>query len=199
VADEECRSANIEENEYTIFTREDLQFEYGLVESAVIKKLKFIDNQIVSRNMSNLTPVQLEQFESTFRYFDRDETNTLTLAELTAALASLGLVYSDEDMATIHDELVRAYGALTFEAFINLMVDITEDQMSSDQLRDAFRGISNDKPFVTELDLKLAMLPPVAIDYLKATMPIVTVNGTGANGEAAQAYDFETWLDGVFV
>ncbi|KAG9040415.1 hypothetical protein FS837_000680 [Tulasnella sp. UAMH 9824] len=198
-ADDECRAANIEENEYTIFTREDLQFEYGLVESAVIKKLKFIDNQIVSRNMSNLTPAQLEQFESTFRYFDHDETNTLTLAELTAALASLGIVYSDEDMATIHDELVHAYGALTFEAFINLMVDITEDQMSSDQLRDAFRGISNDKPFVTELDLKVAMLPPVAIDYLKSTMPKVTVNGTGANGEAAQAYDFETWLDGVFV
>lgn len=46
-ADEECRSANIEENEYTIFTREDLQFEYALVESAVIKKLKFIDNQVL--------------------------------------------------------------------------------------------------------------------------------------------------------
>lgn len=55
------------------------------------------------------------------------------------------------------------------------------------------------KPFVTELDLKLAMLPPVAIDYLKSTMPKVTVNGTGPNGEAALAYDFETWLDGVFV
>jgi Ca2+-binding EF-hand superfamily protein len=51
-------------------------------------------SQIVARNMSNLTPAQLEQFESTFRYFDRDETNTLELAEMTAALASLGIVYS---------------------------------------------------------------------------------------------------------
>lgn len=50
--------------------------------------------QIVSRNMTNLTPAQLEQFESTFRYFDRDETNTLIQAEMTAALASLGIVYS---------------------------------------------------------------------------------------------------------
>jgi Ca2+-binding EF-hand superfamily protein len=69
-----------------------------------------------------LTPAQLEQFESTFRYFDREENNTLSLAEMSAALASLGIVYSDDDLATIHDELVRAYGALTFEAFINLMV-----------------------------------------------------------------------------
>lgn len=50
--------------------------------------------QIVSRNMSNLTPAQLEQFESTFRYFDRDESNTLDLDEMAAALASLGIVYS---------------------------------------------------------------------------------------------------------
>lgn len=78
--------------------------------------------QIVSRNMSNLTPAQLEQFESTFRYFDKDESNTLSVPEMSAALASLGIVYSDDDMNVIHDELVQAYGALTFEAFINLMV-----------------------------------------------------------------------------
>lgn len=44
--------------------------------------------------MTNLTPAQLEQFESTFRYFDRDETNTLQPAELAGALAALGIVYS---------------------------------------------------------------------------------------------------------
>ena len=37
------------------------------------------------------------------------------------------------------------YGAVTFEAFINLLVDITEDQTSPEQLREAFRGIANDK------------------------------------------------------
>ena len=44
--------------------------------------------------MTNLTPAQLEQFESTFRYFDKDESNTLSQTEMTAALASLGIVYS---------------------------------------------------------------------------------------------------------
>ena len=44
--------------------------------------------------MSNLTPAQLEQFESTFRYFDRNGNNTLSVDEMTAALASLGIVYS---------------------------------------------------------------------------------------------------------
>lgn len=44
--------------------------------------------------MTNLTPAQLEQFESTFRYFDKDESHTLNQSEMTAALASLGIVYS---------------------------------------------------------------------------------------------------------
>lgn len=43
--------------------------------------------------MTNLTPSQLEQFETTFRYFDQNESNTLSILEMAAALASLGLVY----------------------------------------------------------------------------------------------------------
>lgn len=39
-----------------------------------------------------------------------------------AALASLGIVYSEEDMDLIYDQLVADYGAVTFEAFINLLV-----------------------------------------------------------------------------
>jgi hypothetical protein len=72
--------------------------------------------------MTNLTPAQLEEFESTFRYFDKDETNTLNLSEMIAALASLGIVYSEEDLDTIYDQLTGEYGAVTFEAFINLLV-----------------------------------------------------------------------------
>ncbi|KAG8951155.1 hypothetical protein FRC03_012625 [Tulasnella sp. 419] len=197
-ADEECRLANIEENDHTVFTIEDLDFEFKLVENALMKKIKFIDNQIVSRNMTNLTPAQLEQFESTFRFFDQDETNTLSPPEMTAALASLGLVYSEGDMAQIHAELVEDYGAVTFEAFINLMVDITEDQTSPEQLRDAFRGLAGDKAFVTEMDLKLGLLPPATIDYLREAMPTTDETGLKHNGTTEAAYDYEAWLDSVF-
>jgi Ca2+-binding EF-hand superfamily protein len=44
--------------------------------------------------MTNLTPGQLEQFESTFRYFDKDTSGVLSVSELAAALASLGIVFS---------------------------------------------------------------------------------------------------------
>jgi Ca2+-binding EF-hand superfamily protein len=48
-------------------------------------------------------------------------------------------------MDVIYEQLLQDYGAVTYEAFINLLVDITEDQTSPDQLREAFRGIASDK------------------------------------------------------
>lgn len=191
-AEAECMAANVEENDYTVFTWQDLEFELELLIHSIAKKIAFIDNQIVSRNMTNLTPAQLEQFESTFRYFDKDETNTLQILEMMAALASLGIVYSDEDMCAIYDQLVAEYGAVTFEAFINLLVEITEDQTSPDQLRESFQGIAHDKPFVTELDLRLAQVPQAAIDYLTSAMP-ADVNEAGE-----REYDYVRWLDEVF-
>ncbi|KAL5501779.1 AIN1_1 [Sanghuangporus vaninii] len=190
--EEECIAANVDENDYTVFTSQDLEFELELVKQSIAKKISFIDNQIVSRNMTNLTPAQLEQFESTFRYFDRDESNTLSISEMAAALASLGIVYPDEDLGVIYDQLTMDYGAVTFEAFINLLVDITEDQTTHDQLREAFRGIANDKPFVTELDLRVAHLPVSAVEYLREAMPS-TMN---ENGETL--LDYDAWLDRVF-
>lgn len=192
-AENDCITANVEENDYTIFTCQDLEFELELLAQSIAKKISFIDNQIVSRNMTNLTPAQLEQFESTFRYFARDGTNTLSLPDFNAALASLGLVYSDEDMNYLYDHLVQEYGAITFQAFINLLVDITEDQTSPDQLRESFRGIASDKPFVTELDMRLAQLSSSAIDYLREVLPFQR------NEVGEPEYDYETWLEEVFV
>ncbi|KAF5317553.1 hypothetical protein D9619_013164 [Psilocybe cf. subviscida] len=188
-AEVECNEANVEENDYTVFTCQDLQFELDLLKHSITKKLTFIDNQIVARDVTNLTPAQLEQFESTFRYFDRDETNTLNLSEMIAALASLGIVYSEEDMDLIYDQLVADYGAVTFEAFINLLVDITEDQTSPDQLREAFRGIAKDKPYLRELDLRLAHLPASSIDYLREAMPSMR------NDAGEPEYDYERFID----
>ena len=48
--------------------------------------------------MTNLTPIQLEEFESVFRHFDREGRNSLTEVEFAAALASLGLVYGEAEM-----------------------------------------------------------------------------------------------------
>ncbi|KAI9882110.1 MAG: Mitochondrial translocator assembly and maintenance protein 41 [Watsoniomyces obsoletus] len=103
--DEQCQEANIEENDYTTYTYDELSYEFGLVQSSVSKKLSFLENQMVARNMTNLTPIQLEEFESVFRHFDRGLRNALSEIEFSAALASLGLVYDEREM---HEVFIKA-------------------------------------------------------------------------------------------
>ena len=144
--DRQCAEANIEENDFTTYTYDELGYELGLVKSSVSKKLVFLENQIVARSMTNLTPIQLEEFESVFRHFDRDVSNSLQELEFSAALASLGLVYDEEEM---HEKFVQTSGgrggAVTFEQFIRFMVSVTEDQNTAEQVFQSFREVADGK------------------------------------------------------
>jgi chromosome segregation ATPase len=44
-AEAECIAAKVEENDYTVFTCQDLEFELELVVQSIAKKISFIDNQ----------------------------------------------------------------------------------------------------------------------------------------------------------
>ena len=143
--DEQCQEANIEENDFTTYTYDELDYELGLVKSSVSKKLAFLENQMVARNMTNLTPIQLEEFESVFRHFDRDLSNSLHELEFSAALASLGLVYDDMEM---HEKFLETSGGreyVTFEQFIRFMVDVTEDQNTAEQVFESFKEVADGK------------------------------------------------------
>ena len=45
-AEAECNAANVEENDYTVFSCQDLKFELELVVHSIAKKITFIDNQV---------------------------------------------------------------------------------------------------------------------------------------------------------
>ncbi|KMU74946.1 alpha-actinin [Coccidioides immitis RMSCC 3703] len=174
--DEQCVEANIEENDFTTYTFEELSYEFGLVKSSVSKKLAFLENQMVARNMTNLTPIQLEEFESVFRHFDRDSSNTLHEIEFSAALASLGLVYDEDEMHEVFLEVcgpgrVERTAGVSFEQFIRFMVSVTEDQNTAEQVFQSFREVADGKPYVTELDLRHSLIPEDLIDNLLQTMP----------------------------
>jgi len=143
--DAQCSEANVEENDFTTYTYDELEYELGLVKSSVSKKLAFLENQMVARNMTNLTPIQLEEFESVFRHFDRDLSNSLQELEFSAALASLGLVYDEKEMHGKFLETSGGSSSVSFEQFIRFMVDITEDQNSAEQVFQSFREVADGK------------------------------------------------------
>jgi Ca2+-binding EF-hand superfamily protein len=143
--DEQCVEAGIEENDYTTYSYDELSYELSLVKSAVSKKLQFLENQLVARQMTNLTPIQLEEFESVFRHFDRDGSNSLQEMEFAAALASLGLVYGEDEMREEFHEASNARGEVDFEGFIRFMVGVTEDQNTAEQVFQSFKEVADGK------------------------------------------------------
>lgn len=169
--DAKCQEANIEENDFTTYTYDELMYELGLVKSSVSKKLSFLENQMVARNMTNLTPIQLEEFESVFRHFDRDDTNSLSELEFSAALASLGLVFSEEEMHDYFVDTSHGQDRVTFEQFIRFMVDVTEDQNTAEQVFQSFREVADGKPYVTEMDLRHSLVPDEVIEKLIEIVP----------------------------
>jgi len=86
-----CLEAKVEENDYTVLTFDDLEFELELTEGGIRKKIAFVDNQVgsacesfckqvadlqmVSATHTNITPARREEFEATFKHFDKDDTN----------------------------------------------------------------------------------------------------------------------------
>ncbi|KAL8827636.1 MAG: hypothetical protein Q9191_003063 [Dirinaria sp. TL-2023a] len=171
VLDQQCAEANIEENDFTTYTYDELAYELGLVKSSVAKKLSFLENQMVARNMTNLTPIQLEEFESVFRHFDRDLSNSLQELEFSAALASLSLVYDEQEMKETFREVSGGKGYVTFEQFIRFMVAVTEDQNTAEQVFQSFKEVADGKPYVTELDLRHSLIPDELVEDLLASMP----------------------------
>ena len=100
--------------------------------------------------MTNLTPIQLEEFESVFRHFDRDSSNTLHELEFSAALASLGLVYDEDEMHEVYVETcgparLAQNAGVSFEQFIRFMVSVTEDQNTAEQVLQSFREVADGK------------------------------------------------------
>jgi Ca2+-binding EF-hand superfamily protein len=158
--DARCAEARIEENDYTTYTLDELCYEFGLVQSGVAKKHAFLENQLVARSMTNLTPIQLEEFESVFRHFDRGLRNALSEIEFRAALASLGLVYDEHEMRSVFRQATTSGGSgsssgsgggggsgdyVTFEQFIRFMVAVTEDQNTAEQVFQSFREVADGK------------------------------------------------------
>jgi hypothetical protein len=45
-AEKECASANVEENDHTVFSHQDLEFELDQLKQSIVKKMAFIENQV---------------------------------------------------------------------------------------------------------------------------------------------------------
>ncbi|KAG4301887.1 hypothetical protein PCANB_002126 [Pneumocystis canis] len=181
--EEDCKEAKIEENDYTNFSYDDLEYELILASDSVHKKLQFIESQIVIRQKTNLTQAQMKEFDTVFKHFDRYGINALQGEVFTAALAALGLAYDEQEMEDIIAKASNETGVVTYNQFIDFLVDEMEDHDSPDQVLLAFRDVADGKPYITELDLRQSLVPPTEVEYLVSQMPKLQESETEVDDE----------------
>ena len=185
---QDCLDALIEDNEFTIYSLEDLQFDLSLVIQSVTKKISFIENQIVARTKTNFTPAQLEEYSETFRLFDKDQSNTLIRDEFKAALAAEGTALKDEEFESVFLQVSQGKDEITFEQFIEYARTLEEDKVTPEQLLTAFQTLASEKKVVTEADLYRGGLDQATVEYLKQHLPAKD-----------DGYDFQTFVGELFI
>jgi Ca2+-binding EF-hand superfamily protein len=185
----ECVEANIEDNEYTIYDASDLEFDFGLVSQSLNKKSSFIQNQIVARTMSNVSPQQLEEYSETFRHFDKDNSNTLSRHEFKAALQVQGYSYDEAEFDKIFNQVSHGDDNVSFEEYINFVRSVEEDKTTPEQLKLSFKTLAGEKSYITEQNMVVGGLSPTVIEMFKATIP---------KKEGVEGYDYAAYLRNVF-
>eukprot|EP01105_Mastigella_eilhardi_P007242 TRINITY_DN18745_c0_g1_i1.p1 TRINITY_DN18745_c0_g1~~TRINITY_DN18745_c0_g1_i1.p1 ORF type:complete len:626 (+),score=222.66 TRINITY_DN18745_c0_g1_i1:58-1935(+) len=187
-AEEQCSACNIEDNEYSDHTFEDLQFTFEQLRSVFAKKIQFTQDQI-NESKGGVPLEKMNEFRESFEHFDGNHDGQLDKLELKSALSSLGLVDvsfgggEDKEFEAIFAKVSEGHNQISLEQYVKYMVSITEDTVSPQQLAEAFTIVSGSKTFLTEADLRKAQLTDDQVDFVKTSFP-ATQGG----------YDHKAWL-----
>lgn len=187
-AEQACVDANIDENEFTDHTTEDLQFESDNLASIFQKKLDFVQTQVQAEQTAGVSPEQLQEFKESFDHFDEDGNGVLTKNEFRSVMSAVGQIEisfdgKDEKFDQLFSEIAEGGESVSFDQYIGYMKSVTEEAVDSSQASDAFETIAGGKPFITRADMQMAQLEPDYIEYLCTSLP-----------EVEGGYDFRTWL-----
>jgi len=191
-----CDAANIEDNEFTDHTYDDLEFEYTQVSKNFLKKISFVESQIAAqKEAKGVSPEQLQEFKETFAHFDSQKRNQLSRLDFKSCLSGLGVVELDFEggnavFESIFKRVSSGGDTISFDQFVNYMVSITADTVSPQQLRDSFDTIAGNKDHITVTDLKVAQLSAEQIQYLTSVIP--------RHPSIPDAYDYRSWLKSQF-
>jgi Ca2+-binding EF-hand superfamily protein len=191
-AERTSNEANIDDNEYTDHTYDDLQFEHEQLSKLVGKRIVFVEAQIqAQKETGSVSSEQLQEFKETFNHFDQNKNGRLTKLEFKSCISGLGVVELDFEggnavFESIFERVSHGSDTINFDQFVEYMTSITVDTVSKDQIAASFDTLSGGKGFVTENDLKVGQVSAEQIEYLLKTLP--------PKDGIAGGYDYKAWL-----
>jgi len=187
-AEQACEACNIEENEYSDHTWEDLKAAFEQILKTMDKKIAFLAAQ-ANESAGGISADKMMEFQQSFDAFDEDHNHTLERLEFFACLASLGLAQVDftgnnPEAEKIFQEVSEGTGHVTLDQYVKYVSSLCEDTFDPAQIAEALRSIADGKDFVTEADMQRAAMTPDQIEYVKSALPMHS---------SGKGYDYSAW------
>ena len=187
-AEEECEKCNIEENEYSDHTWEDLKAAFDQMLKTMDKKIAFLAAQ-ANESAGGISADKMVEFQQSFDAFDSDHNHQLERLEFFACLASLGLANVDftgqnPEAEKIFQEVSEGTGCVTFDQYVKFVSALCEDTFDPAQIAEALSTIADGKAWVTEADMQRAGMDPEQVEFVKSALPMHS---------SGQGYDYSAW------
>jgi len=190
-----CDEANIESNEHTDHTVDDLSFEINLVEKLINKNLAAVSGQIAASSGGGVSAEQMKEYKETFNHFDVDKDQTLNRLEFKSCLSALGLIGidfegGDAKFEHIFHDVSGGADKILFDNFVEYMNRLAGSSMDQNQIAASFNAVSGGRPFITKNDATAAGLKPEEVEFITLNLP----PAAGVDG----GYDFNAFLKNSF-
>jgi uncharacterized protein YukE len=175
-AEKLCEEANIESNEHTDHTVDDLSFEIHQVEKLITKNLTAVEAQIAASGGGGISAEQLKEYKDTFNHFDVDKDGSLNRLEFKSCLTTLGLIGidfegGDAKFERIFTDVAGGQPEIKFDNFVEYMNRLAGSSMDQTQIAAAFSTLSQGKAFLTKNDCAVGGLVPEEVEFITLNLP----------------------------
>jgi len=192
-AEKACEEANIESNEHTDHTVDDLAFEINQVEKLITKSVSAVEAQIAaSGEKGGVSAAQLKEYKDTFNHFDVDKDGNLNRLEFKSCLTTLGLIGidfegSDAKFERIFTDVAGGKDIILFDNFVEYMNRLAGSSMDPNQIAAAFSTVAKGKNHISKHDCQVAGLVPEEVEFITLHLP-----------KAGDGYDYNAYLKKSF-
>ena len=166
------------DNEHTPETIYSLRGGHNALQKQFKDTREALENNIQAEKSGGLTPDQFKEIKEVFDHFDKSGDGQLDLTEFGTCTTAIGLVLSEEEIATHMKELdTSGDGQLSFDEFIAFMKDqLTASGASVEDVLNAFREIAGPPAPPAEG----APMPPLSVSHAKIGTTFVGEYATDA-------------------
>jgi len=175
-AEKLCEEANIESNEHTDQTHDDLSFEITSLEKLINKNIAAVSGQLAASGGGGVSAEQMKEYKQTFNHFDVDGDGTLNRLEFKSCLSALGLINidfegGDQKFEHIFQDVSGGHPNIPFDNFVEYMNRLAGSTMDKAQIQSSFQTLASGKNHLTKNDCIAGGLKAEEIEFVTLTLP----------------------------